>query len=76
MLFIMDGNSELKSLKRMPPGFKNTWNFVGTPCNSIVLFVIVIIIAYQCLKKFVGSKNAALEKCPKSLHFSNRTFFC
>ena len=27
MLFIMDGNSELKSLKRMPPGFKNAWNF-------------------------------------------------
>ena len=23
----MDGNSELKSLKRMAPSFKNTWNF-------------------------------------------------
>lgn len=50
--------------------------FVGNSCNSIVLFVIVIIIAHQCLKKLVDSKNAALEKCPKCLHLSNRTFFC
>ena len=40
------------------------------------LFAIVRIIAHQCLKKFVDSKNAALEKRPKCLNFSNRTFFC